>query len=351
MADEPRGIVEETNEEIEAINLLEPEEREMYDRQNTIIDNEEDEEEIEEESEESEDDGVQEETEETQKDVLSKDVDKEKVSEVVDVDNLTDEQEHEALSGFNKNEKALYFKQKNEKRKRQEAQADRDYYKMQTQAREKELLELRTKLAKQSVDRDLDLDDEEESDLPEEEKPLTKKDLLEIEEAKARNQKLFQSAQDRVDFQEREALQTTFDGDEELYNKVKQLGQEIIAKEVEQYGDDGVFSLKLLSEAKREDGNVVDVVLKCARTHDDYYKIVNEHKKSKSETKPAEGSEDIEKIKKNTKKRTSSAALGGSGTKKTITSYDDMSYSEFANLPHSEYIKVPKPIRDKFLSM
>lgn len=356
MADEVKEVVKETKEEqtIEGLDSIEAGEREMLERHGVI-----DKEESSDESEEQEADEDSEEEQEKEDGLQAKEKNEilnkkseEKVKDIVDVDNLTDEQEHEALSNFNKNEKALYWKQKKEKQKRQEAQTDRDYYKMQLNAKAKELEAMKAKLAKKkSVDDDLDLDDDididESEQVSEDEKPLTKKDLEEMNAQQQLYAHEKQAAQDRVDLQEQEAISTLFDGDEELYHKIADLGKEVISAELAE-GEPGIFGAKMIAEAKKKDGDVVSILLKCAKTHDKYYDVMNNHNKSETKTEEAES---IKKIKKNTMKRTSSAALGGSGNGKPITSYDDMSYEQFAALPHAEYVKVPKEVRQKFLSM
>lgn len=285
--------------------------------------------------------------------------------------------EADLLKGFDHKGKGLYWKMKSETLRRQAVETEKEHVQIKLKAAEdraKRLEEenkvLKTTPAKPAVKAEPKLDAFgnaiEEPVVDEKDKPLTKKDLEDIEAKKTEAAKKEQETQE-----ERNAratvLVTALNAQEadaqaqyEDFDTAMTLADTIVrnAKNIASIFPDQKKQTKalMLSQAffhatrnadkfKEGDYNAADIAYELGTMHPDY-KPNGDGKLSKSD-----GGIDPEKAKKvieNSGKRGSSAALPAGGGKRFVP-YEEMNAETLSALSPADYAKVPKEVRQKIL--
>jgi len=263
----------------------------------------------------------------------------EKILEFEDV-----EQDESKLKTFNKNEKALYFRWKSDKKKRQDA-VDK-YKKLEA---EMELGGVKAKIAEQKITRIKEL-------LADETKELTVKDLMSIIEAdlEESNEKLTESewkkkteTEDKVtthtqeQFKERqESIQLAGNELVDNFDKIAILANEVVSQ-------DEIYQEVLGKAFLDPEVNEVDVVKKIVSVA----KLNPKYKELESgtlEEPEIESSEKAKKVLKNAGKKASSASVG-SGAGKVADTEENLTIAQAAKLSTKEWMKLKKETRKRIL--
>jgi hypothetical protein len=256
------------------------------------------------------------------------------------------ENDEKHLEKFNPNEKALYWKWKNDKRKRQDSQKKVD----ELQAR----LELETVKDKASAiklgkiknilasDTELTVDkllaiideggiqQEDNSDAP-----LKRSDLDKIEQEK--RVKLEEQTKQTNEQKERLAIaenigKTKYKNFDDLVN---------LAKEVVVEDKTGTYQEILnaaLSDPNFDEEKLIDRVVTIAKLSSKYGK----------ESASVEKKESVEKVIDNSKKKVSSASIGSSGGRRTIVE-DDLTVEDAARLSADQWTRLSQQTRKRIL--
>lgn len=275
----------------------------------------------------------------------------------------TEKDEKNLVKNYSKGEQALYWKWKHDKKERQTAQAERDQVKIQTKALEKQLAEInggyevsKSKLAKvqdllagpadditvEAIQAILKAEPKKADD---DNKPLTKKDLVSLKEEKdkeledaGKKQEFLNTRIKKAD----ELAKTKFDD----YEGAVDLAKEVLEGKVKlpKYIDSKKLSADLggmLSDEKVEYEEIADWIMDTAKLHPNFGKKTETN--VKKETK-----ENIERIIDNASKQKSSASLGGGSARRTV-SEDDLTIEDAAKLSTEAFGKLSKKTRERLL--
>ena len=276
---------------------------------------------------------VEKETKEEKKETKEQDIETDLLKDEEDDPN----KEHERYSKFSKNEKALYWKQKKEKKKRQDAESERDLAKVQLSAKDKEIALLKAKLAKKDVDKlDEDLDDDLYGKEDDEDKPLTKADLEKIEEEKSAKIETAKKNQARINADRKDAIVKY---GEEHFEAVMDLAKEVMAEDEDLAK---IFTLAITNPDK----NLAEVAYKIAKNHPKYSEDYGKSDAPKKDTEKDD--KKIDKMVKNSKKRTSSAGISGAGTKRVV-SESDLKLEDAGKMSIEQWNKLSPQTRERLL--
>lgn len=281
------------------------------------------------------------------------------------------EKDEKNLGEFTKREQALYFKWKSDKKERQKAQAERDLVTIKEKTLREELNKSREageltqgKLKKINDLLSGDPDDitveaiqeilqstVAKKEIVEDEKPLTKKDLLEIEQAKEEKQK--QLSESSKQFVKRmtdleDYGKTKF----ENYDEIILLAKEVIDGKIEiddvvDHKDIARKFITMIEDVDVDEEQIASYVLKIAKKNPKFGKKSEEVKdpvKGKESKKVSDG--DIEKIIKNAGKTQTSAAVSG-GNGRRVVNVNDISLEDAGKLSLDEYMKLPQEVRSR----
>lgn len=276
----------------------------------------------------------------------SKEEDKKEKEELEDEKDITfeDVEEDEShLKKFNKNEKALYFRWKSDKKKRQQAQEDLEDLKAEIQ-----LGGVKGKLAQKKLAQIEEL-------LADENRELTVKDLLEIIKSddvkETAKKKLSEDEWEREQEKRKKEEGKTQEQYVQRIKEIDTVGKELyenfddIANLAREVTEKNKAYAKVVAEAINDfdtsEMDVVDVVLSVAKTHPKF----NELDKSPK----GEPNSKAKKVLNNSRKKVSSASISG-GASKSIDSEDDITPADVARMTVSEWKKL-KPETQKRLMM
>lgn len=272
-----------------------------------------------------------------------------------------------SIGEYTKNEQALYFKWKNDKKARQEAQAERDLKIIQEKVLRTELDKSREEgnltIAKLNAINNLLNGDPDNITIEaiqeilasgvkkavEEEKPLTKSDLLAIEKEKEEKEKL--ASEQSKNFEKKlNDLEEYGKNRFENYEDIITSATEVLSGKCElpKLIDIKNISKQLIekiNDPNSDEDDVSDFVLEIAKFNPNYGKKKVEPS-AKSEKKVS--SEDIDKIVKNASKGASSATVNG-GNARRVVSHDNLTIEDAAKLTPEQYNKLPKEVRARLL--
>lgn len=278
------------------------------------------------------------------------------------------EKNENTIGEYTKNEQALYFKWKSDKKARQEAQAERDLKIVQEKVLRTELDKAREEgnltVGKLNAINKLLNGDPEDITIEaiqeilaanvkkavEEEKPLTKSDLLAIEAEKAEKEKAV--AESNKNFVTRmntleEYGKTKFEDYDEVIASAKEvLDGKAELPEVIDRADIARRLVEKINDPKNDEDDISDFVLGIAKLNPNYGKKKVESGKSEGSKKVS--SEDIDKIVKNAAKGSSSATVNG-GNARRVVSHDNLTIEDAAKLTPEQYMKLPKEVRTRLL--
>lgn len=270
--------------------------------------------------------------------------------------------EKSLLGKFTKNEQGIYFRWKHDKKLRQEAQAERDLTLIQTKT-------LKTELDKAKSDGSLTyakldkinqlltgpaeeitveaiqgiLKAEPKKEEAVDDKPLTKKDLLDLQ--KEQEEKAKKQTDSQKEFNARLNTLETYGKDKyENYDDIVAASKEIFDGKV----DLGVIDYKDLARRFIEKVNSKDVpedevaefVLGIAKLNPNFGKK-NEVAKGKETKKVSDG--DIDKIVKNAAKSQNSVSSGGSNRR--VVNINDISLEDASKLSVEQYKGLPEAVK------
>ncbi len=278
------------------------------------------------------------------------------------------EKNENTIGEYTKNEQALYFKWKSDKKARQEAQAERDLKIVQEKVLRTELDKAREEgnltVGKLNAINKLLNGDPEDITIEaiqeilaanvkkavEEEKPLTKSDLLAIEAEKAEKEKAV--AESNKNFVTRmntleEYGKTKFEDYDDVIASAKEvLDGKAELPEVIDRSDIARRLVEKINDPKNDEDDISDFVLGIAKLNPNYGKKKVESEKSEGSKKVS--SEDIDKIVKNAAKGASSATVNG-GNARRVVSHDNLTIEDAAKLTPEQYMKLPKEVRTRLL--
>ena len=266
---------------------------------------------------------------------------REELEKKLDTDGkLSPTHEKDLLGQYNKNEQALYFKQKKERRLRQEAQQERDLYKLQVEALRN------TPPQKIRVDDDGNPIPE----VPDNEKYLTVAELKDIEEKKQKEKELKNSEQQIKVEKIKNRMMSL---EEEGKTKYSDFGSVMgLAKQVLDTRFSNSAKVRALYHAfveaintdnSDESENAADIAYEIGKLHPDYKVSV---------TKPEEGNTEdkikIDKILANKDKQKPSAAVGG-GSGKRVVSESDLTLDDVVDMSTEKWRKLKPETRERLL--
>lgn len=278
----------------------------------------------------------------------------------------TEKNEAKLIGNYSKNEQALYWKWKHDKKERQTAQAERDLALVREKALTKELEKIRndstlsveklkrinqvltgpaeeitvealqailTEPAKKTEDKD---------------KPLTVKDFEGLQEKQRKEQEERQREETFVNsrIKDAEDFGKTKFGDK--YDDIMTQAQEVIEGKVELPAiiDRESLSDKLVKAIKDREidiEKVSDLVVGIAKLNPKFGKP-KEESSVKKETK-----ENIDRILNNESKQKTSASVGG-GNGRRVVSYEDMTVEDAARLTPKQWRDLPPAVRERLLA-
>lgn len=270
---------------------------------------------------------------------------KEEVTALPTFEEVENNEEH--LNKFNPNEKALYWKWKNDKRKRQDAQKKAD----ELQARlELETVKDRASAAKLkriqqvlSADSEITVDkllgiieDSGETNNDENNRPITKADLDKIESEKLRKieEQNRQSAEQKQRLAIAEQIGKTKYKD---FDNIVELAKEVVFND--KTGTYQEILNSALSDPNFDEEKLIDRVVTIAKLSDKF---------GKESVNATEKKEKVEKIVENSKKKISSASIGSSGGKRVIVE-DDLTVEDAAKLSAAQWIRLSPQTRKRIL--
>lgn len=304
--------------------------------------------------------------------IVPKDAVVEKKKEVVEEKkkSFDDMEKNETKIGeYTKNEQALYFKWKADKKARQEAQAERDLKIVQEKILKTELDKAKeegnlTVGKLRSIEKllsgnpeDITIEAIQEilasgiKKVADEEKPLTKADLLAIEKEKEERSKV-ELESNKQFITRMNALEeygkTKFENYDDVIASAKEvLDGKVELPEVIDKADVARRLVEKINDPKNDEDDISDFVLGIAKLNPNFGKKVAEAKADGKVEKKV-SSEDIDKIVKNAAKGSSSATVNG-GNARRVVSYDNITIEDAAKLTPEQYMKLPKEVRTRLL--
>jgi hypothetical protein len=260
----------------------------------------------------------------TDEDTNDKEAEEEKVEEHPTFEDV--DQNKDLLKKYNKNEQALYFKYKSDKRKRQKAEQ-----KIEELTAEKELTSLKETFSTKKLDKIKEKLTSGEVTVEEIQAIL---DLQQETPAKAKpvnpQDELVKVVKDRLASAEEIGITKYEDFQDQV-----ELASEIFQKKPIYQKQ---FDTMIRDESVDED-DIVEFVMDIAK--------LNPSKAKKEEVAP-EQQEKVERAVKNAKKAKSSAQVSG-GKGRRVVSYDDLTIEDIASMDTKQYMKIPKDVRDRIL--
>ncbi len=238
------------------------------------------------------------------------------------------EKDEKLVDKYDKNAKAFYWKWKTDKHKRQEAQ--------------KELTELKERLessktnsvSQKKLEKIATLVNEGKDDLTIESLQAVINEKVEEEQVSGpiKPEDVAKKVNTKLMFAEKIGT-AKYDNFIEIANIANEMFNE------------NVTYKNIITDAINSDGidenQLVETLVSIAKLSPKYKDIGVET--------PKEIDEKTNRVIKNSKKKISSASVGGS-TSRRVVSYKDLTLQQLVNLPSEKYNKVPKNIRDKLLS-
>lgn len=278
--------------------------------------------------------------------------------EDIDPSKLTPEQEIELTKTFNDREKGQYVRMKSEHAKRQQAESERDFLKVKLDALSREV-ELLKKSPTPVKEEETSIFDDPDSD-----KPVTKADLLKLEEVKAQKVK-----EEQAKLQEQQAIIEAIN--KRVHDNLNMLEQEVKIKNADKYpqldkvielaGDVLKTRLQVSKKLQRQyvafleaaydpehaEESPVDIMYEIGKTHPKFAEIMKET--SEKTTVVTDDKNKVKKIVENADKRTSSAAVGAGGSGSAKVSEEDLTADDVASMTDKEWNALKKSTRQRLL--
>lgn len=281
----------------------------------------------------------------------------------------TEKNEKALIKNYNKNEQALYFKWKSDKSLRQQAQREHELAIIKAKSLEKELEKIKTDTTISSTKlkkiNDLLTGNAEDITVEaiqeilaqgvtkkedDDNKPVTKKDLIEIEEKKKQEEVEIKQRQDfftsRVNEVE-EFGKTNY----ENFDEIVKSAQDVLNGNVElpDYIDAKELSTKLVEKLTNKEVDAQSIskfVVSIAKLNSNFGKEKSEG--TKKEVRK-ETNENIDRILKNASKPASATAMNG-GNGRRMVSESDLTIDDVAKMSSSDYSKLKPETRRRLLA-
>ena len=274
---------------------------------------------------------------------------KEKVKEE-EVENPTFddvEKKEDLIEKYNPNEKALYWKWKSDKKKRQVAEQEREEFKAKYELDSVKNISSKNKLDKIksalegggeiTIETLQSIIDGQEATKDDGDRPLTKKDLEEIESAKATERERLEKRTKQVE-ERLTSIENIGKTKHPEFDKISDLAQEITRAD-----KSGTYQ-KILTEAfvdlEMDEDEVIDRIVTLAKLSPkfkDVGKVVSPEDKEKAD-----------RVLKNSKKQINSASLTPKGNKRAV-SEDDLTVDDAAQLSTDQWLKLKDSTRQRLL--
>lgn len=242
---------------------------------------------------------------------------------------------------YNANEKALYFKQKKERKKRQEAEKERDYFKLQERTLQNRMDKIEERL--DSANKSEEEDDEDRmptmADLKRMDAEKEKKQL-EAEQERVRQQQKGKELEIAINEQEQEAMENPKFPE---FQKVTELATEVMNDD-----DSGTFRNQItLAASKADQVNVAELVYRIGQLHPDYQKVISDKTSKGDKDDGKEGK--IDRMVANAGKRKPSAKIGGGSGSSRKVSEEDLTAEDVARLSQTDFGKLSSETRRRIL--
>lgn len=264
-----------------------------------------------------------------QPDAKTKDNTKEKEEEVDEHPTFEQiDQNKDLLKKYNKNEQALYWKYKSDRRKRQEAEESAEELKAKL-----ELNSVREQDYKSKIQKAIEL-------IKDENKDLTAAELLKVLDYESVNEKVKEvekkETTDQEKFQKRIAfIEEMGKAQHEDFDNLIEMAKEVVTT-IPRYQ---MFFRQLLVDPSIDAQDVIDEVIEIAKKNPKF---------SKGKEASAADKEKVEKAIKNSAKKTSSASVSSGGNR--IIPESELTLADAAKLSVEQWRKL-KPETKKRLSM
>lgn len=247
-----------------------------------------------------------------------------------EMDKVIEKDEKKFHQKYTPNQKALYFKQKAFKKKYQE----RDAYAKELEQKLAEYKDAGD--SKEKLDQIAKLLKENTEDLTVEQlQSIISKQAEKKDDEPVNTEKSKEKYNNKVEFVRNIGLSKY-----ENFEKLAQLADEVVRED-----KSGIYLEKIaraFEDDSVEESDIVDSIVKLAKLNEKYEETVG--KKPKKDL----DEEKEDRVIKNSKKKISSASVGGSSAR-SIVNFEDLTLQQLANLPTEQYAKVPQEIRDKLL--
>jgi hypothetical protein len=259
---------------------------------------------------------------------------------------LTDEEEHEKVNALKTpNEKAMYWKQKKERKGRQEAQRERDLLKIKNAELEKKLKEKETPAPELDEFGNPIVDDPDRlitaAELDKRDKDKKEKEAV----AKQEEQEKDKQAQAKLKniYEQGRTKYADFDSTMKLAKVVLDTNTSFKVK--------SKFDAYLTALASNDDDSeevAADIAYEIGKLHPDY-KPGTSDTSVKDDKKTETEKANLKKILANQEKPKSSAALGGSGGGNRIIAEADLTPADVAKLTQKQFDGLSKNTQDRIL--
>lgn len=281
--------------------------------------------------------------------ITEKGVEAEKKEEVVEVPTFEDIENNEThLEKFNPNEKALYWKWKNDKRKRQDAQkraeelqARLELETVKDRASGIKIKRLKEFLSNPSDDLTVEkllgiIDSESIPAETEDTRPLTKADLDKIEQDK--RIKLEEQSKQTNEQKQRLAIAEKIGLTKYAnFNELVELAKEAVAED--KSGTYQEILDEALNDPNYDEEKLVDRVATIAKLSKKY---------GKQSVNGTESKDKVEKVVENSKKKISSASISSSGGRRTVVE-DDLGVEDASRLSAEQWTKLSPQTKKRIL--
>ena len=281
---------------------------------------------------------------------------------------LSDEEEHTLLTKYNANEKALYWKAKNERKKRQDVENERDHEVIKRKAAEREIENLKKGVPEEKKT------EEEEAELKDDDlltvkefKRMQEKEKRQKAELEADKQKIAQEnavkIHEKLNYYGEKAKKEyeNFDETVELATELMNNVDTIFSDKRKKNEEDGEYeqrrskNIKMRAKVRNAVQNWYLAVANCLNSNDDSYtpadiaveigmmhpKYGKKDEDDGEENVDAKDDKKTERAIENAGRRTSSAAVGGSVSKRVISA-DELTLEQAARLTPEQFRRLPK---------
>ena len=256
------------------------------------------------------------------------------------------EKDESLAEKYNPNEKALYWKWKNDKRKRQDAQKERDEVKakydldtIKDNVSTRKLNEITKALGKEDLTIEMlqGIIDNQQVAEKDDSSPLTKADLKRMEDDKVKASEL-QAEQEKALSMRILTTEKVGKAKYPNFDEIVKVAQEVVDTDNSHTYQEILASA--FSDENMDEETLIERVVTIAKLSPKYEEVT---KSVKSEDK-----DKVNRAIKNSKKKISSAALGTSGSKRMVNE-DELTPDDAVHLTPDQFLKLKPGTRERLL--